>query len=759
MAKITDEELIKIIGDEMSRSIGMDGDEESEELQSSRQQALNYYKGLMPDMPSLENRSSFVSTDLHDAMQQLMPELVEVMMEEDLCTFVPMNDADIEAAQQESDFINYVINEQNSGFELWNAAFWDALMLKRGFFVWSWDEPEMETQVFTSVGLEDYNSALESVPDQLSDASQNEDGTVNFTLTRPKQGKVCIDVYPPDDVTVSYDTVKLGKGTYCAFRTRMRRYELLEAGYSEDQVMEIPRYDSVETGIDLARDTAGEQNARINSGSSTEDYDIVEITYHYVKVWEDGEDKLLRVVTASGNTHQLTEDSILERKEVKQVDAASICAFPIPHRFYGQSLSDIMAPIQRVKTALTRMTLDQGYYALNQRYELPESHVSKHTLNDLLANRPGAPVRTKLPGGIMPLQSGSLGFDPLNAIEHFSVVSEQRTGIMRSGMGLNPDALHETAAGMTAMMDKGQVRTRYIVRNFIETGIKDLFLGVHNTLRENATMAMTARLRGKIVSVNPASWGVRDTMAVEIGNAGGREYDVAVIQQVMALQEKLVQAQGGTDGAFVSQENIQQAAKRLAQRSGVRKPELYFKEPAPAAPQEPQDPSQAPEALALQAEMNNKMQIEQMKAQMQSQIDTAKNTTQAQLDQAKAQADLQIQQQKLQLEQMKFQAEMQFKEQTAQAELAIKQREIELNYEIELRKLEMQGSLRTDQVDKELDLKAQIANLEAELENKRIEVENENEKLRILAEQRTTSIDNPPPSVNLTDVYLGGDPG
>src|SRR5690606_17175822 len=112
---------------------------------------------------------------------------------------------------------------------------------------------------------------------------------------------------------------------------------------------------------------------------------------------------------------------------------------------------------------------------------------------------------------------------------------ELKTGVMRSASGVNPDSLHETSSGMLAMMNQGQLRVRYMARHMAE-GIKDMALGVHKLVRENATIDQMVRLRGSWVPINPAAWSLREELEIEIGSAGGREYDVAALSQILSIQ-------------------------------------------------------------------------------------------------------------------------------------------------------------------------------------------------------------------------------
>lgn len=285
------------------------------------------------------------------------------------------------------------------------------------------------------------------------------------------------------------------------------------------------------------------------------------------------------MVTGAGET------VLLEAEKVNRVAFAAITPYPVAHRFYGRALADLLVEVQRIKTVLTRMALDSGYFALNQRVEVSEESMSENTIGDLLRNEPGVPVRSKNGEAVRPIAAGALGFDVFGALEYFSTVAESRTGVVRNAQGLNPDTLHDTAKGAMALMSAAQKRVRLIARIFAETGIKDLFLGVHATIRENASAPRIARLKGGWVEVDPTTWAERNDMAIEVGlGASGKDFEIAAMGQVASVMQTIVTEQGGAVGPIVTVRNVYNAAKRLFSKLGIKAPELFLTDPGTLLP-------------------------------------------------------------------------------------------------------------------------------------------------------------------------------
>ena len=284
----------------------------------------------------------------------------------------------------------------------------------------------------------------------------------------------------------------------------------------------------------------------------------------------------------------------------------------------------------------------------------------------MLDNDPGVPIRMKRAGAVFPIQSSPLAINPFETIEQIKSMEEQSTGVIRAAQGLNPDSLHETKGGMQIQNNAAQKRVRMMARLFAEGGVKDLFLGVHDMLRSNATQADTVRLKGKYVQIDPQEWSRRMDMDIEIGvGSGGRDADIAAIDMMAERTAEIVQVQGGLSGPLVNAENVYNLYKSLGDRLGLKQVSTFISNPAD---QPPQQEGPDPEVQAEQA----KLQMEQQKAQMQAQMDQQKMQSQIQLEQAKAQADAQLAREKaameIELARGKADAEMQLAREKAQME-------------------------------------------------------------------------------------------
>ena len=615
---LDDDALLAAVWAERRRSVGFDHDDE---LAASRERALNYYKGRMPDVPSMPGRSKAVSTDVAEAVETLLPDLVEIFAgSEEVASFQPVGAEDEAAAQQETDYVNHVVFHENAGFLVLYTLFKDALLQKTGVVKFWWEaggaaqderfagKSAMELQVAAQAG-----GQIRNFTERV-----DEDGApaFDFTLRTPGRGGVRVAAVPPEDFTIAADATDIAGATYCAMRSRPRAQDLIGDGYDRALIEALPAY--ADAGADQAaaqaRDTAGEHEGWTGAEGHG-DLRTVEVVEHYLRIDAQGQGapQLWKVVTGAGET------VLLDRRRVEQAPFAAVTPYLTPHRFYGRSVADLLAEIQRIKTALTRMALDSGYFALNQRQEVALERANQFTIGDLLRNEPGVPVRSKTGDAVRPIAAGGLGFDAFGALEYFSTVAEQRTGIARNAQGLAPDTLHDTARGALALMNAAHKRVRLIARIFAETGIKDLFLGVHALVRRNATAAAKVRLRGRWVEVDPTAWGERKDMTIEVGvGAGGREHDLMVARELWGMQREIVQMQGGVAGPFVTAGNVHNLLKRIGERAGLKAVDAYFSDPATLAPAAPAPPRPDPALVAaqLKAQAETALKRERMQAEI-----------------------------------------------------------------------------------------------------------------------------------------------
>lgn len=158
MPKMPIETLKALLNSEKSAAMSA---MQSAKLSTEREDAMDYYLGNMSkDMPAQEGRSQAISTDVADAIEGLLPQLIDIFAGSDeVVRFEPAGPEDEEPAQQETDYVNYVFMQQNLGFMILYSFLKDGLLQKNGFVKVYWEETEKEEKE-TYLGLSEDQFAM-----------------------------------------------------------------------------------------------------------------------------------------------------------------------------------------------------------------------------------------------------------------------------------------------------------------------------------------------------------------------------------------------------------------------------------------------------------------------------------------------------------------------------------------------------------------------------------------------------------------------
>ena len=512
--------------------------------------------------------------------------------------------------------------------------------------------------------------------------------THDFTTVRKRKYGCCrVEAVPPEEFGVSR-TAKLGeKLNYSYHEVVKTQAELIDSGFDADQINDLPSASFHTSAEAIARDTVNE-HADGSKSDVNKSNRLVRITEHYCLLDYEGNDKpaMYRVTTGGdGDSDILRRNGKLDIEQVPFDPFVTITPFIVTHRYFGKSVADLVIDIQRIKTSMIRGICDNVYLANNQRLEVAEAFAHPKTLDDILDNRIGGVVRTKQPGGLLPIPNAPIGDFVFPVIEYFDQVREWRSGVTRHGQGLNSEALQDIGDDARAQVqDAAMEKTRLIARIFAETGFKDLFWKIHATVRRNESSRPTAKLRGKWVTVDPREWRQRDDLTATVGLGGGSKAAQIAFwgNEISSMQETLNLVPGLTTPT-----KIFHALKRRMEIAGYKDVERYWSDPAQEPPPPPQPDPVQQKLQAQQQIAQQKVQSDQMIAQQKAQSDAQLEQSRAQADQAVAAQGLQTERAKLaaqmELEQHKLQVQHDLKMQQMQAEFALKHMQIEQDAQLQ----------------------------------------------------------------------------
>ena len=554
--KVSELEIKSIISSEINNSMGFLGGALSE----SRKKSLEYYMGEKLGTEQ-DGRSQVVSTDVSDTIETILPNLLRVFTSSDqVVRCEPVKAEDVLLADQVTNYINYIFNKDNNGFSVLYTWFKDALLEKNGIVKVYWDDAEkVEQETYENLNDQEYELLIadddveviqeESFPDtytkeqyELFKADMESKGQLVEDIAQPKihnciikrtksVGKVKIENIPPEEFLIQRSAKTIEDASFVAQRVLKTRSDLIEMGYDEDIVNNLPTSNNI-----LYNDESLVRNSNIDESPTDDSPDDstseIEVFECYVRVDMDGDGVAeLRKVICAGTGYV-----ILENMPCDFIPFCSLTPIPMPHRFYGRSVSELVEDVQLVKSTVMRQLLDNMYLTNNNRVAVMDGMVN---LDDLLTNRPGGVVRTKQPPSqvMMPMQNQTISQQAFPLLEYLDTVRESRTGVTRYNQGMDADALNKTATGVNALMSQSQMRMELIARVFAETGVKDLFKRIFELTCKYQDKERVVELNNQFIPVKPTEWRNRYNISITVGlGTGSSEQQIGMLNNILERQ-------------------------------------------------------------------------------------------------------------------------------------------------------------------------------------------------------------------------------
>lgn len=646
MAEKLDEEGIKaLLSNEIRSAVTYD----DTELSGKRARAMEYFQGIMSDTPSMPGRSSVVSKDVADTIGWMLPGIIRVFTASDqMAVYEPEKPNDDEGSKQATDYINYVFMRENPGYRiLWDSTH-DSLLLGNGIVKHWWDDKE-ECEYSEHSGLTEEQIAILTsedgveivaqkkgepqqiaVPDQMGNLVPIQLPTFDVKVKRvERSGRLRVECIEAEDFLLDRDATCIEEARFCAHRDHVSRSDLIEMGFDRELVESLP--------IDRFSGMAQEKLAR-DSDSQTffnmvghESMLLVELYECYVKADIDGDgvaETIRAFYAGASGAGELLDWEVWE----DDVPFSDIPCEPVPHRWDARSVSDDVGDIQRVKTVLTRQFLDNLYWVNNPLNEAEENSV----VNPDMLRTPkfgGTIWRKKGSLPITPLPVPFIGDKALLGLQHFDNVREMRTGVSRSTMALDPEALqNQTATANQNQKDSAYSQIELIARNQAELGWRRVFKQILKLVVKHQDRPRTIRLRDTWVEMDPRSWNANMDVTINIGlGTGSRDRDMAMLNTILGVQITMTDRLAA--GGFAAQAldmvpKINLTATKLAESAGIKNPEQFFLDLKPEQIEQ------------MKQEAANRPDPEMTKIEAQAKLKHAENEQKAAIEKMQAEADI-----------------------------------------------------------------------------------------------------------------------
>lgn len=637
MAKLTKDKILSMISQEISNSMGYYGGE----LTEQRRQALKYYRGEKLGN-EVEGQSQVVSQDMLEVVESIMPSMMRIFTQgESIVRFEPQQPEDVEYAEQATDYMNHIFMKDNDGYSILYTLFKDALISKNGFVKYYWKtSKEQKKESYEGLTEEEYQSLLADDEIEIIKVDEKLDGRdepiYDVDCKRVKEiGRIKIENVAPENILITPTATSLEDCNFIAQRVYKTRSELTDMGYDRKIIDLLPPSDEEIYNTESVTRRSYDDVNGVNEYQSS-DPSMTQVMIHecYLRIDTDGDGIAeLRKIIVGGNAHN--NYHILDNEEIEQIPFATVCANPMPHRFFGLSMFDMIGDLQEIKTTLMRQVLNNCYLQNNSRVIAVDGQVN---IDDLLVSRAGGIVRVKNPNAVTPLQTQNFISEGLAMIDKIDQIKEQRSGVNKVQMGTDPDIInksHTTATSSNVMMNASTQRIELIARNFSE-GVKRMFRGLLTLVCTHQDKERIIRLRGKFIPMNPRQWVDRYDATVMVGlGTGSQDQRLDVLGRVLGVQEKLI-SMGGM--GLVDTKKVYNTLEKYLENAGYKDAQQFFNDPEMSPPQPPKQKDNPALALAQQ---------EMMRQQQKDQADL-------QLKARKQQFDEQLQSQKLNLEEQKL---------------------------------------------------------------------------------------------------------
>lgn len=636
--KLTDDELLEMLRrKEEAASSYVHG-----QLGREREQALREYH-RMPYGNEEEGWSQIVTSDIQDTIEWILPDLLDIFSSTDRAVeFEPNRAEDVNGAEQATDACNYVFMKQNNGFLVLYTALKDMLTVRNCAVHWRKQTnetvssepfkgatPEMLAMLLQDGEIEHAQEAPMQGPDGMPVVG--EDGQPVTLLSgrikrTHKKTIVKVEAFAPEELLIEREWTSplLDECPYVCRLMRVTTSDLHNMGFKDVKASDLR---GMEDGTYRLNTINREDNTYSTETEEADDSTAEGILrIEYVLADEDGDGIAERLCV-----YRL-EDRILKKEVVACVQIATASPILNPHRWDGMSLVDVVADLQVTHTELLRQTLNNLYLTNNPRKGvLTDANWTPYAnIDDLLDGRPGGVVRHNREGAITDMVTPFAAGASLPMLEYVQQMRDNRTGVSRQSMGLDPDALNNTARGKKQDLTSSQKRIKLIARIVAEILMKPVFAGILKELTDGGMEKLAFRLRNEFVEYDPNEWRDQYDMTINVGlGSGDGEAQIAKLTMIYQAQV------AGMPMGLAHPSHIYHTQAKMVEAAGYKDVQNFFTEPQKGPMSPPQDPAMQIEQMKLQADAQ--------KFQAQSQQEQQKMALEMQAKQRESQMALELQ--------------------------------------------------------------------------------------------------------------------
>ena len=584
------------------------------------------------------NRSQHISADVLDAVEAQKAYYLETFLSgRNVVKFMPENAEDT-TSHLATAYVEHMFKHRNEGAKLLRDALHDAFVAKRCAVYLYWQDDKTDvTKTFDNLGAPQLQALQGQIAQKGGQVNAQQsgagpDGLPVFSgeaTVQKDTSKVCVELLQPESYFRDPHCSDLKYASYAGWHEDVPRYELVERGFDESEVMELRLDYRFRRGEeDHSRKSHDSSYGRNKLNSRTTEAEAVSLytIFAYMDLDNYGSGRtdrsisgtrLYKFVFASGEL--LTQENGAKYAEVDEYPIVEWTQYPISHAEFGLCEADIQADIQWTKSNLLRMIIDNQAMTNTSRWKARHGFIKNP--RELLENNIGSVVWMKdTNADLQPLPTTPISPIAFHVLEGLDREKEQRSGLSSLAKGLNADAVKNQNADdmIQRLTNASNRRVMRGVRDFAETFLKPMFVMMYNMGVENDSGEIMTEIAGEFQTLTPSQWPNRTLCGVEVAltpeQAQGKAAFLMQMHQMLSSDPSLQVLYG--------LEQKHSLLDDVAELIGVSDTSRYMRQP------DSQEVQQAGQIANQKAQENDQMQQQLMAAQMQNQM------LQAQLAQA-----------------------------------------------------------------------------------------------------------------------------
>lgn len=564
------------------------------EIQEDRELADAYYQGKTR-LETTKGRSQVIVTKVRDAVKQVVPSLARIFTQtDDIAEFYSDDEEDQQICADATRYCNNVYHKYE-GYSAIIQASTDALKAKVGIVKVTVENKKV-------VAHKVYKKS--DIGDALTLGETTEESEEEIVKTISRNVRVwSLQPLAPESFLISRDATSVENARLCAHQEEKRISDLVEMGFSFEDLKDVPSSAPTNTEDAERRDYTHDKEEGASPAIDPSSRPIL-YTEAYLRIDADGDGVAeLRKLQLVGENYKL-----LGNEPVNYAPFAEFRAELQPHVFYPICLAEDLIQDQDAQTAMLRSVIDNSALVNSPRTAVNESKVN---LDDVKNGEIGAIIRVREMGQIEELVTPPTAAQTLPVLQYLNEVSEARSGIVKLSQGLDADALQSTTKiAAAAAISAADARIEMMARNIGETGVKSLFNCILRTAIYEAGEKQSIKTPDGFKSVDPSEWHTFISVRCNFGLGSGRvDEKQMALKSILPVQQMILERMG-TGNPICNWNNIRETLKASMRLAGIHDFNKYFPYVAPEVLAE-LDKKQQEAAMAADKEKQQAQQMQQ----------------------------------------------------------------------------------------------------------------------------------------------------